>query len=125
VGIAGLTLLCLYGLVVSNPLMLIAFLIPAGFFWALINVNSLPMVYDVGGDVRIGAFTGLYYLASNLAAVAGPQVVGVIIDLTGGNYRTMFAFSTIFFLLAGIFMWRVRENLPVAQPSPSLGSADA
>lgn len=125
VGIAGLTLLCLYGLVVSNQLMLIAFLISAGFFWALINVNSLPMVYDVGGDVRIGAFTGLYYLASNIAAVAGPQVVGVIIDLTGGNYRTMFAFSAIFFLLAGFFMWRVREKLVVAQPSTSLGSADA
>ena len=125
VGIAGLTLLCLYGLMVSSQLMLIAFLIPAGFFWALINVNSLPMVYDVGGDASIGAFTGLYYLASNIAAVGGPQVVGVIIDLTGGNYRTMFAFSAIFFLLAGFLMWRVREGLAAAQPSTSLGSADS
>jgi len=125
VGIAGLTLLCLYGLVVSSQLMLIAFLIPAGFFWALINVNSLPMVYDLGGDTRIGAFTGLYYLASNIAAVGGPQVVGVIVDLTGGNYHTMFAFSAIFFLLAGLLMWRVREGLAVAQPSTRLGSADS
>lgn len=54
IGIAGLSLLFLYGMVVMNELMLIGLLVPAGFFWALINVNSLPMVYDVGGDARIG-----------------------------------------------------------------------
>jgi len=112
VGIAGLALMFLYGLVVSNQLMLISLLVPAGFFWALINVNSLPMVYDVGGDARIGAFTGLYYLASNIAAVGGPQVVGFLIDLTGDNYRIMFIFSAIFMLLAGVFMARVREKRP-------------
>ncbi len=125
IGIAGLTLLCLYGLIVSSQLMLIAFLIPAGFFWALINVNSLPMVYDIGGIARIGAFTGMYYLASNIAAVGGPQVVGVIIDLTDGNYRTMFAFSAIFFLLAGLLMWRVREEQVSIYPSTSPEVIDA
>jgi maltose/moltooligosaccharide transporter len=112
IGIAGLTLLLVYGLLIHSQLMLIAFLIPAGFFWALINVNSLPMVYDVGGDTRIGAFTGLYYFASNIAAVAGPQSVGVLIDLTGGNYRIMFVFGAIFMALAGLFMLRVREKQP-------------
>jgi MFS family permease len=81
----------------------------------LINVNSLPMVYDVGGDARIGAFTGLYYFASNIAAVAGPQVVGILIDLTGGNYRIMFVFSAIFMALAGVMMARVRERKAVIQ----------
>jgi MFS family permease len=109
VGIIGLIGLCVYGLLVSNQVMLIGFLIPAGFFWALINVNSLPMVYDVGGDMRIGAFTGLYYLASNIAAVAGPQVVGILIQLTGDNYRVMFAFAAIFMILAGVCMVKVKE----------------
>jgi maltose/moltooligosaccharide transporter len=117
VGIAGLTLLLVYGLLIRNQLMLIAFLVPAGFFWALINVNSLPMVYDVGGDARIGAFTGLYYFASNIAAVAGPQTVGVLIDLTGGNYRVMFVFGAVFMALAALFMMRVREKLPAAAGS--------
>jgi maltose/moltooligosaccharide transporter len=110
IGIAGLTVLFLYGLVVSNQIMLIVLLVLAGFFWALINVNSLPMVYDVGGDARIGAFTGLYYFAASIAAIAGPQVVGVLIDLTGGNYRIMFTFAALFMLLAGMFMWRVKEK---------------
>lgn len=110
VGIGGLSLLFLYGLIVSNQIMLISLLVPAGFFWALINVNSLPMVYDVGGDARIGAFTGLYYFASNIAAVAGPQVVGILVDLTEGNYRIMFIFSATFMVLAGILMARVKEK---------------
>ncbi|HEY5571717.1 MAG TPA: MFS transporter [Anaerolineales bacterium] len=118
IGISGLVLLFIYGLLVSNQLMLIAFLVPAGFFWSLINVNSLPMIYDVGGDVRIGAFTGLYYFASNLAAVAGPQTVGFMIDLTGGDYRIMFVFSAAFMFLAGLFMSRVREPRPEATPLP-------
>jgi maltose/moltooligosaccharide transporter len=109
VGIAGLTFLFLFGLFVRNQIMLISLLVLAGIFWALINVNSLPMVYDVGGDARIGAFTGLYYLASNIAAVAGPQVVGMLIDLTKGNYRIMFIFAAIFMALAGFFMLRVRD----------------
>ncbi len=123
IGIAGLALLLVYGLVVQNQLMLISFLVPAGFFWALINVNSLPMVYDVGGDRRIGAFTGLYYFASNIAAVAGPTIVGVLIDLTGDNYRIMFVFSAIFMLLAGVFMWMVRERRPAVQAGAA-GTAD-
>jgi MFS family permease len=110
IGIIGLTLLFFYGLLISNQVMLILFLVPAGFFWALINVNSLPMVYDVGGNARLGAFTGLYYLASNVAAVAGPQVVGILIETSGDNYRVMFIFSAVFMLLAGLVMFRVREK---------------
>ena len=121
VGIAGLTLLFLYGLVVSNQIMLILLLVPAGFFWALINVNSLPMVYDVGGDARIGAFTGLYYFASNIAAVAGPQTVGLLIDVSSENYRIMFIFSAVFMALAGLLMLRVREARPAAaQPQQAV-----
>jgi MFS family permease len=110
IGIAGLALLLLYGLVVSNQWMLISFLVPAGFFWALINVNSLPMVYDVGGDKRIGAFTGMYYFAANIAAVGGPFIVGLLIDLTGDNYRVMFVFSALFMILAGVCMAFVKEK---------------
>jgi len=125
VGIGGLTLLFLYGLVVNSQFMLITLLVPAGFFWALINVNSLPMVYDVGGDHRIGAFTGLYYFASNIAAVAGPQAVGFIITFTGNNYRSMFIFSAVFMLLAGIIMAQVKESKPYAPVDQPAMPADA
>ncbi len=110
VGIVALTVLFALGWFVKTQVTLIGMLVLAGISWALINVNSLPMVYDVGGDDRIGAFTGLYYFASSIAAVAGPQVVGVLIDLTGKNYRVMFVFSALFMALAGVCMSRVRER---------------
>ncbi len=116
VGITGLTVLFLSGLVISNQSMLIVMLVLSGIFWALINVNSLPMVYDVGGDANIGAFTGMYYLASNIAAVGGPQVVGILIDLSNGNYRVMFIFAAAFMALAGLLMLRVREHSPLPAP---------
>jgi len=123
IGIAGLTLVFAYGLVVSSQVMLVVLLVAAGIFWALINVNSLPMVYDVGGDARIGAFTGLYYFAASIAAIAGPQVVGVLIDVSGGAYRIMFVFSALFMALAGLLMLRVREprvgSTPAAMPLDS------
>ncbi len=124
IGISGLTLLLIYGLVIQNQMMLIGFLVAAGFFWALINVNSLPMVYDVGGDARIGAFTGMYYLASNIAAVAGPQIVGLLIDLSGDNYRIMFVFSAVFMALAGLCMMRVKEQRPAVLPSAASASME-
>lgn len=123
VGIAGMTLLFLYGLVVSNMIMLVSLLVPAGFFWALINVNSLPMVYDVGGDVHIGAFTGMYYFSANLAAVAGPQAVGILIDVTTENYRIMFLFAAIFMALAGFLMSRVKEKRETGLESESPAGA--
>lgn len=110
VGLTGLVLLCLYGLLVSNAVSLLLFLIPAGMFWALVNVNSLPMVYDVGGDGRTGAFTGLYYLAASIAAIAGPQIMGFLIDWTGDNYRMMFIFAAIFMALAAWCMKQVHEK---------------
>ena len=49
------------------------------------------------GDERIGAFMGLYYFASSIAAVAGPQVVGVLIHLT---VRTAGLYSSLRVLYA-------------------------
>ena len=115
VGIGGMVVLTLYGFIVNNLIMLLMLLIPAGIFWALINVNSLPIVYDIGGDSRIGAFTGMYYLAANLAAVGGPQGVGVLIDLTQENYRIMFLFAAVFMVLGGVFMSRVKEQRVAAE----------
>jgi MFS family permease len=110
VGVIALTILFGLGFLIQTETMLIGMLVLAGISWALINVNSLPMVYDVGGGARIGAFTGLYYFASNIAAVAGPQIVGFLIDLTGKNYRVMFLFAALFMGLAGLCMSRVQES---------------
>ena len=71
-----------------------------GIGWALINVNSLPMVVDMTEASRIGTYTGLYYLFSTLAAISGPIIYGWVVQLSGGNYGLLMLVSPIFMLLA-------------------------
>jgi MFS family permease len=82
----------------------------AGIAWALININSLPMVVDMTEDARIGTYTGLYYMFSTLAAIAGPNINGVIVQLTGRNYQMVMAIGPVFMVLAFIMMLGVRRG---------------
>lgn len=100
--------------VVSLPLML------AGIAWSMININSLPMVVDMVEDARIGTYTGLYYLFSTLAAIAGPNVNGWIIQLSGSNYNSVMFVAPLFMVCALVLMWGVRRGeakLPEAVPA--------
>jgi len=96
------------------------FLVGFGFFgisilWTLynayvpiflqVNINSLPMVVDIAAsDADLGTYTGLYYIASQLAAVAGPTINGYIVEWGGGNYNLIFLVTPAFFLLAILCM---------------------
>lgn len=86
------------------------FLMGAGIAWSLININSLPMVVDLVPDARIGTYTGLYYLFSTLAAIAGPNINGWVIELTGNNYNTVMLLAPAFMLAALLLMLGVRRG---------------
>ena len=82
-----------------------------GVGWALVNINSLPMVVDTAAsDADLGTYTGLYYIASQLAAVAGPTINGYIVEWGGGDYNLIFVVTPAFFLLAILCMLRVTEG---------------
>ncbi|MBN2550949.1 MAG: SLC45 family MFS transporter [Anaerolineales bacterium] len=82
----------------------------AGAAWALININSLPMVVDMTDESRLGTYTGLYYLFSTLAAIAGPNVNGWIIELTGRNYNSTMMIAPFFMIVAFLMMSGVRRG---------------
>lgn len=110
IGLVGMALLTLTGyFIIQNTLTFALILILAGFMWAMINVNSLPLVYDHGDEQRIGAFTGLYYFSSQLAAVLGPTLGGVLVDALGDQYRWLWLFSFVFMTLAFLAMLGVRR----------------
>jgi len=90
------------------------FLMAAGVAWSLININSLPMVVDMVELARVGTFTGLYYLFSTLAAIAGPNINGWIIQLSGNNYNSIMLVAPVFMVCALILMWGVRRGEVVA-----------
>ncbi len=96
--------------VIGNFYSVSIILMIAGFSWALININSLPMVVDMTSDSHIGTFTGLYYLSSTMAAIIGPNLNGWIVQLSGNNYSLMMLFSPIFMLAAFIMMTGVKRG---------------
>jgi len=93
----------------------------SGIAWALININSLPMVVDMTTAARIGTYTGLYYLASTLAAITGPNINGWIIQLGGRNYNTIMLVAPVFMLAALILISGVKrgEAIPASEAAPA------
>jgi MFS family permease len=98
----------------------------AGIAWACININSLPMVVDMTEPAKIGTYTGLYYLFSTLAAIAGPNVNGWVVQLTGENYNNIMLLAPLFLVIAFVLMLGVRRGeavvTPVTPPATSLAN---
>lgn len=84
-------------------------LILGGACWAMININSLPMVLEFSSERSIGAFTGYYYLFSFTAAIVSPILFGAIQDYFGSN-DMLFLFAVICFGLALIAMFFVQHG---------------
>ena len=96
--------------VLGNIRVISLLLMPAGIAWALININSLPMVVDLTTAARLGTFTGLYYLFSTLSAIVGPNLNGLLVQLSGNQYNTIMLISPLFLVIALILMLGVKKG---------------
>lgn len=85
-------------------------LIFGGIGWAFVNINSLPMVVELTTAARLGTFTGLYYLFSTFAAIVGPNVNGIAIDVANDNYNVIMLIAPFFMLTALVLMLGVRRG---------------
>lgn len=111
VGLAGdacvFILLALVGtLIPFNQLLMMGLMLIGGFFWALININSYPMVVERTSEDKIGTFTGLYYFSSSLAAISGPLILGGLIDLT--SFVATFLFTASSYFVAYVFIAKTK-----------------
>jgi MFS family permease len=109
------------GLVAFAAVLLVGYFMPrlaviggalalGGIAWSLVNINSLPMVVDTSPtNTNIGTFTGLYYLASQLAAIAGPTLNGFLIERTG-NYGLTLLVPVFLFTAAALTMQGVTRG---------------
>jgi Na+/melibiose symporter-like transporter len=94
----------------TSGVMLPIILALAGVGWALININSLPMVVDIAPQTELATYTGLYYFASTSAAVLGPFLAGLLIDALGKDYGVIFLVAPIALAFAFLFMLGVRRG---------------
>ncbi|CAM3651129.1 MFS transporter [Erysipelothrix urinaevulpis] len=90
-----------------TPLMFGNFLL-AGFAWAAINVNSLPMVLEMASGDDIGKYTGLYYTFSMSAQIITPILSGLLFDMIG--YQILFPYAAFFLLVAFLTMMQVHHG---------------
>lgn len=110
-GLVGLSVLLILASLLPNVYAIAAILFLGGIAWALININSLPMIVDIApSDRLLGTYTGLYYISGTLAAIAGPILNGWIIDITGKNYNTIFYVAPAFMVVAIACMWFVTRG---------------
>lgn len=81
-----------------------------GIFWVSIITNSFPMLWQMAEWGTIGIYTGLYYTASQAAAILAPVLTGGIIDIFG--YSGIFLFCSVCMLAARFFMGKVTKGEP-------------
>ena len=90
-----------------SPILYVLFIL-VGVAWALINVNSLPMVVEMCKGSEVGKFTGLYYTFSMSAQIATPIVAGWLLENVG--YSTLFPYAAIFVFGSFVTMGFVRHG---------------
>lgn len=74
-----------------NPAVYVIFAL-VGAAWALINVNSYPMVVEISRAGDVGKFTGYYYTFSMAAQIVTPILSGVLLQNVG--YYTLMPYAT-------------------------------
>ncbi|MBC7083043.1 MAG: MFS transporter [Firmicutes bacterium] len=126
-GIVGLSLMLLAMRFARPGTTLTALLLVGGAAWALININSYPMVVDMTTAARIGAYTGLYYFFSALAAIVAPPVFGWFMDVLGKQVLFMCAFvsfAVAFALMLGVRRGEAVGTAPAAQEAGTAVGAE-
>jgi MFS family permease len=97
-GLVGLISVLAIAIFITDYWTLFGLLGIGGFFWAMINVNSIVIVWELVGKSRLGAGTGMYYAFSMSAAIFGPLITGIIFDLT--SVALLFPVSIGFLVIA-------------------------
>jgi MFS family permease len=109
IGLSGIIILFLPMVFIANVWVTRVCLFLGGFSWALVNINSLPMVVRLSGDEKVGTYIGYYYFFSFSSQIVSPILFGFIRDVVG-HYRVLFLYACIAFTLAIISLFFVRHG---------------
>lgn len=88
--------------------MLLVLFALVGVAWAVINVNSFPMVVEMCSGSKVGKFTGLYYTFSMFAQIVTPVVAGWLLEQI--SYKALFPYSAIAVAIAFVTMCFVKHG---------------
>ena len=81
-----------------------------GVGWALININSYPMIVEMANKNNVGKFTGYYYTASMVAQTSTPILVGLIMSFNTNGLKLLYVYAAIMMLIALIVFFFAKER---------------
>ncbi|MHA1998318.1 MAG: MFS transporter [Promethearchaeota archaeon] len=98
-----------------NFVLIVIMFLVLGAAWSMININSITVVWQLAPDGKIGAYTGIYYLFSALAAITSPVFAGFLFSITDSflgalRYTALFPFSLAFMIIALLFVFKVKRG---------------
>ena len=109
IGLVGLFVLFFPLIFIANVWLVRIIVFLGGFAWAMVNINSLPMVVRLSGENKIGTFIGYYYFFSFLSQIISPVLFGFIRDMVG-HFKVLFLYSCIAFAIAIVCLIFVRHG---------------
>ena len=122
IGLAAFMAAFVLYLATRSDIIVWAVLVIGGFANMFITVNTLPLVLEIGGNDRVGTFTGYYYTATFSAQIASPIVYGAV-RMLSGTYMSLFVYSPIMFVLSMLCIFVVKHG--EALPDEVLKAAEA
>lgn len=81
-----------------------------GVGWALVNINSYPMMVEMASGKNIGKFTGYYYGSSMLAQSITPILVGLIMSNSNVGLKALYVYACVFMVMALVTFIFIKEN---------------
>jgi maltose/moltooligosaccharide transporter len=108
-GLAIVPVTFLLAIPVRNPNVIGIIFVFAGFAWALVNVQAMPLIADLGGRDRIGFYIGLYYVFTMTGQMIGPSVLGLAMDLMGN--QGMFIAGAVVYALGFLLLRAGQKRL--------------
>jgi len=115
IGLVIVIIMAICALFLKDFMLLSGLYIIGGFGWALVLVNSLPMVMDMTTIEKIGGYTGLYYFFSQAASIISPPLAGFCIDKFG--YPSLMIYSAVMFIISVVMLQSVKRGEAVKAPA--------
>ncbi|MEX2550567.1 MAG: MFS transporter [Nitriliruptoraceae bacterium] len=111
-GLASIPVLFVIAAQIRSVAALMGVFVIGGLAWALVNVQAMPLIADLGGRNRIGFYIGMYYLFTMVGQMLGSPIIGGVMDLFGDG--AMFYGAGGAYALGFVLLRRGQKLLPAS-----------
>lgn len=122
IGLGSIPVIFIIAAPIRNVSVLMVVFVLGGLAWALVNVQAMPLIADLGGRKRIGFYIGMYYLFTMVGQMLGSPIIGGVMDLFGDG--AMFYGAAGAYALGFVLLWRGQKLLPASPEELARRSVD-